>query len=267
MEKPVARKVGQVTTSHTMTVWDRLRSYAEGTTGSFTSQEAISWFHRHSPGQVNDRTVRSHLRGACCNVENRHQFSSREPFLTRVGHGTFRTASEDEIGLWRRGLHQGDRSTVGQDVTVSWGIADIEPEWHSEALVQRTLVSWLERDGWTVIRQADTASGEHGVDVVAERHGVRLGIEVKGYPSKYYARGPKKGQLKPTRPNAQAPKWFAHALVPAMRLRTNEPDTRSVICFPDFPVYRRLYQQTGLSLRVAGIETWVVREDGEVEVL
>src|SRR4051794_6635658 len=80
----------RVTSERALSVWDRLREYAETQTGAFTSQEAISWFRRHVPGQATDSTIRVHTRGASWNVDNRSQFAGREPFLTRVGHGTFR---------------------------------------------------------------------------------------------------------------------------------------------------------------------------------
>lgn len=73
--------------------------------------------------------------------------------------------------------------------------------------------------------------------------------------------------MKTSTPKEQAKKWYAHALVPAMRLRTREPDSLSVTCFPDFPVYRALYADTALSLRAAAIDVWVVSQDGGVERL
>ena len=121
--------------------------------------------------------------------------------------------------------------------------------------------------GWTIVRTANTATRERGIDVVAERAGERAGVEVKGYPSRLHVAGPKKGQLKSSTPANQAPKWFAHALVPAMKLRSREPETRSVICFPDFTTYRNLFEATASSLAAAGIEVWVVTQAGEVEVL
>ena len=52
-----------------------------------------------------------------------------------------------------------------------------------------------------------------------------------------------------------------------MRLRKDKPDWLSVMCFPDFPVYRALYADTALSLRGAAIDVWVVSQDGGVERL
>jgi hypothetical protein len=70
--------------------------------------------------------------------------------------------------------------------------------------------------------------------------------------------------VKTSTPKEQAKKWYAHALVPAMRLRTREPDSLSVMCFPDFPVYRELYAETAVSLLAAGIDVWLVSQDGGV---
>ncbi len=50
-------------------------------------------------------------------------------------------------------------------------------------------------------------------------------------------------------------------------LRTSEPQFESVMCFPDFPVYRSLHAETASSLRAAGIAVWLVTEGGQVERL
>jgi len=208
------------------------------------------------------------MRNASWNVGDRSWASDREPFLTRVNRGVFRRATDDEIEGWRTGHRGSEYDTNGADARVSREAAfpDDAPglEWHTEEHTQALLVEWLKGEGWTVVRAANTATREQGVDVVAERGDERLGIEVKGFPSRYYVVGPKKGLVKPTTPVEQAKKWFCHALVPAMRLRTREPETRSVMCFPDFPVYRRFYEETASSLRAAAIEVWFVNERGEV---
>lgn len=246
-----------------VTVWELLRDYAATQSGPFTSQEALSWFRRHAPDKANERTVRTHIRGASWNVDNRSQFSTKEPFLTKLDRGLFRLAGLEEIECWR--------ATVPAPAIAPMPAAPAEgdpaSEWHTEENTQRLLVEWLSREGWTIVRTANTATREHGLDVVAERESHRLGVEVKGYPSRFYVAGPKKGQVKISTPKEQAKKWYAHALVPAMRLRTHEPASLSVMCFPDFPVYRQLYADTALSLRAAGIDDWFVSQEGEVESL
>lgn len=49
-----------------------------------------------------------------------------------------------------------------------------------------------------------------------------------------------------------------------MRLRSREPDWRSVIALPDFPRYRNLHTETMDSLRAAQIEVWWVHADSTV---
>lgn len=196
-------------------------------------------------------------------MANRSEFSSKEPFLTKLDRGLFRRARPEEIEGWRADV---PAPAVTPLPSVP-AVGDPASEWHTEENTQRLLVEWLAGEGWTIVRTANTAAREHGLDVVAERDGQRLGVEVKGYPSRFYVAGPKKGQVKTSTPKEQAKKWYAHALVPAMRLRMQEPDSLSVMCFPDFPVYRELYADTAVSLRAASIEVWLVSQDGGVERL
>jgi hypothetical protein len=175
----------------------------------------------------------------------------------------FRRARPEEIEGWRADV----RAPAIAPMPAAPAKGDPASEWHTEENTQRLLVEWLAGEGWTIVRTANTATREHGVDVVAEHDGQRLGVEVKGYPSRFYVTGPNRGQVKTSTPKEQGKKWYAHALVPAMRLRTREPDSLSVMCFPDFPVYRELYADTAVSLRAAAIEVWLVSQDGEVEAL
>ena len=47
-----------------------------------------------------------------------------------------------------------------------------------------------------------------------------------------------------------------------MRLRSREPDWRSVVVLPDFPRYRDLYAETAGSLAAAQIDVWWIERDG-----
>ena len=268
-----------------MTVWERLREYAATQSGTFTPQEAISWFRRHASAQANDRTLRTHIRGACWNVRDRSQFSNREPFLARVDRGVFRAATAEEIDRWRRDRRSEDappgtqseiapvvgRATVATtrddgasearqvDATAS------QREWHTEANVQALLVTALATDGWRILSVANTATKEHGIDVIASRDGDTVGIEVKGYPSRTYADPGRTGQQKRTSPSTQAAHWYSQAVLAAMRLRGREPEWRSVIALPDFPRYRTLHSETTGSLTAAAIEVWWVDAQGRVD--
>jgi Holliday junction resolvase-like predicted endonuclease len=221
-----------VNVNESLTVWDRLREYAATQSGPFTSQEALSWFRRHASSQANDRTVRTHIRGACWNVGDRSQFSNKEPFLTRLDRGLFRLATLDEIVDWRRGrgneeVADGERLRVerGTDsgtsgLSTSEEIASKEAslrtrpsasEWHSEANIQSMLVTALATDGWSILSVANTATKEHGIDVIASRDGHTIGIEVKGFPSRAYANPARAGEQKRTSLSTQAGHWYAQA--------------------------------------------------------
>ena len=100
-----------------------------------------------------------------------------------------------------------DRRERGASVARLAGQGDPASEWHTEENTQRLLVEWLAGEGWTIVRTANTATREHGLDVVAERDGQRLGVEVKGYPSRFYVTGPNRGQVKTSTPKEQAKKW------------------------------------------------------------
>lgn len=148
------------------------------------------------------------------------------------------------------------RATLESDATAT------PTEWHTEANVQALLVNSLERSGWTIESQANTATKERGVDVIATRGGQTVGIEVKGFPSTRYADPSRAREVKPTAPSTQAGHWYAQAVLAAMRLRAKHPEWRSAIALPDFTRYRSLWGETQSSLEAAGIEIWWVDESG-----
>lgn len=143
-------------------------------------------------------------------------------------------------------------------------IAAVE-EWHTEARVQAAIVQALLATGWEVLSQANTATKERGIDVVATRDGRRAGIEVKGFPTRTYADPRRQAETKPTQPSTQAGHWYSQAILAAMRLRTRFPDYLSVIALPDFHRYRTLFEETRSSLRAADIHVWWVLQSGDVE--
>lgn len=266
-----------------VTVWERLREYASSQSGSFTSQEAISWFRRHAPAQANERTVRTHLRGACWNVADRSQFAGRDPFLTRIDRGLFRRATTEEVQRWRAETSDpvvvsdsrpNNRTAappapvlspeVAQASAQRAGRATPSEEWHREANVQASVVTALAGDGWRILSVANTATKEHGVDIVASRDADTVGVEVKGFPSRHYADPARAGETKRTMPSTQAGHWYAQAVLAAMRLRQKEPTWSSVIALPDFPRYRDLHRETETSVAAAQIEIWWVTPDGRL---
>lgn len=137
-------------------------------------------------------------------------------------------------------------------------------EWHTEANVQAALVTAMAAEGWRILSVANTATKEHGIDVIASRDGRTVGVEVKGFPSRNYADPARAGEAKRTSPSTQAGHWYSQAVLAAMRLRGKEPAWGSVIALPDFPRYRDLHDETAGSLAAAQIEVWWVAQTGAV---
>ena len=53
-------------------------------------------------------------------------------------------------------------------------------EWHTEANVQASLVTALAADGWRILSVANTATKEHGIDVIASRNRLVIGWRPHG---------------------------------------------------------------------------------------
>ena len=121
--------------------------------------------------------------------------------------------------------------------------------------------------GWQIRSKADTASKQHGIDLHAERHGIHLLVEAKGYPSKAYRDPARAHETKPTTQTSQAQHWFSHALLKAMRLQTKNPEAKIALAFPDFPRYRTLLRETEGGLRKLGIAVLFAFESGRVEAI
>jgi hypothetical protein len=142
-------------------------------------------------------------------------------------------------------------------------VPPVSQEWHTEEAVQAALVTWLASQGYSILSVANTATKQHGVDVIARRE-ITFGFEVKGFPSKGYADPRRADEVKRTSPSTQAGHWYSQAILAAMRLRGREPEWKSCIALPDFPRYRDLYAETSGSLIAAEIAVYFVREDGSV---
>jgi hypothetical protein len=140
-----------------------------------------------------------------------------------------------------------------------------EQEWAWEGSLQSRLATHLATDGWSIIRVADTAQRERGVDIIAERDGRRLLVEVKGWPSRTYARGERAGQPEPTQPTLQATHWFAEGLTTLIR-RSAQPEAHLALGLPDMPRYRTLLAEASWALERLDIKVYLVTADGAVEI-
>lgn len=141
----------------------------------------------------------------------------------------------------------------------------VERAWPWEGVVQSIFVEALREAGWTIQAEANTATKERGVDVLAIRGDRSLGAEVKGFPSVGYADPRRAGERKPTRPSTQAGHWFATALLAAMRLRENLPAKESLMVLPAEDRYRSLAASTRTARAGAGVHVVLVNADGSLE--
>jgi Holliday junction resolvase-like predicted endonuclease len=139
-----------------------------------------------------------------------------------------------------------------------------DEHWTWEGNVQSCVVTYLAGTGWRILSVADTARREQGIDVVAERDGARLLVEVKGWPSTTYARGERAGQPKPTQPSMQAAHWFAEGLTTLIR-RGDAPGVRLALALPDKPRYRTLLSEAAWALERLDLTAYLVSADGTVQ--
>lgn len=134
-----------------------------------------------------------------------------------------------------------------------------------EWTVQSRIVAWLVGESWRIARVADTDSRERGTDIRAERAGVLLHVEVKGYPSTSYADSGRAIEVKPTQPATQARHWFAGAVVKVLQLRQEHPDDQVALALPDVPTYRALIRTIETTVSAMRLSLFFVRDDGSVE--
>lgn len=136
--------------------------------------------------------------------------------------------------------------------------------WHWEGNVQIMLSRSLERQGWRIVRFADTESKETGTDLEVCKESRTILFEVKGYPTTVHDYGARRGEAKSTVPSSQARQWYSHALLKVLMLLDSNPDKEVALCFPDFRTYRGLIEKTRSSLLKLGVSVLLVTSEGEV---
>jgi len=195
---------------------------------------------------------------------NGEWFPARQAFALALGlpHHLVKTRTARTklaaLGFQTRRTSGGSNSDESVDRGSSEGVTrtgsgtrEVPPQGHRvrsdpgrpEADVQASVVTALVGAGWAIRSVANTATKEHGIDIIAERDGQSVGVEVKGFPGLGYADPARADQRKRTRPSTQAGHWFSQVILAAMRLRTKHPDWRSVIALPDHARYRTLHAE------------------------
>lgn len=173
------------------------------------------------------------------------------------------------LGVIRRG--QGTCSVCGGAKTVSVPtdkelpptvVSDhADAAWHWEGHVQAALVAHLRASGWDIKSEANTATKESGVDVVAvDPEGSEWWITVKGYPER------KPG--KTTNPATQARHWFSAAMFDVVRYRTADPTVRLGVALPHpFVTYEGLTAQSTWLRDTAPFAYFLVDQVGGVRIV
>jgi len=216
---------------------------------------------RASGSAYPDATLRTFIVGPMClNSPDNHAVQYGD--LVRVSRGRYRLSKpQDRVATTNPPL-------AGPSDVVKEAEQRLRPEdsrpWFWEGNVQSAIVRHLVEEDWNVTRAADTASRERGIDIIANRHGTDLLVEVKGYPSETYTSGARRGEKKATSQPLHARQSFSHALLAAFLMRSATEESRVAIAFPAFETYRSLAQRTVKALTLARIEIWLVHEDGAI---
>ncbi len=128
--------------------------------------------------------------------------------------------------------------------------------WSWEGNVQVAVVDFLVHEGWSVSRQANTATRERGKDIELEREGTKLWVTVKGFPA---------GTGRASR-TTQARHWFKAALFDVILWREGDLATEIAVALPAMPTYRNLAARTTWFQSAARFSYLWVTEDGVEEL-
>jgi hypothetical protein len=233
----------------------------------FTPIELIEQVRRND-GNYPDSTLRTHTVSWMCANAPANEATGVGEFV-RVGRGLYRINDSISRKTPSSTSTAPTRSTspAPRAEPLAPGSRTTPPEdWYWEGHVQSLVVSHLARTGWSIRRVADTESSEHGHDISADRAGERLLVEVKGYPTSTYARGERRGQTRNAGSlGAQARTYFSNALLSGCVMRSEDRNARIALAFPAKETFSALAQRVGSVLLDAGIEVWLVEEDGTVE--
>lgn len=115
-------------------------------------------------------------------------------------------------------------------------------DWYYEGNVSRAIVDFLKRQEYKIIKDNSEKISEHGEDIIASKDGVKLIVEVKGYPTEFLTNGKNKGQKKRTNPKQQAEHWLSKAIFTLMRSYSKHKGDKMEIAFglPKHPRYNEL---------------------------
>jgi hypothetical protein len=134
-----------------------------------------------------------------------------------------------------------------------------------ESEVVDAVVRYLAASGWSIRAVADARRKERGDDIRAERDGITLVVEAKGYPSHAYADPRRVNEKKRTHPSLQAKHWLSNALLTAMQTLGTRPGTKVAIAMPRTARYDALIAAIEDPLAQLGVGVLLVDPNGGVQ--
>ena len=139
-----------------------------------------------------------------------------------------------------------------------------EEEWYEEMHIAKHIRDYLTNNGYEITRFNEDKM-LHGNDLIAVKNGKELIIEVKGFPSRYYVRGPKAGLPKPTHPNLQAKHWFSDALRALMNAKSVNLDAEIAFGFPECKKYHDFIDKISPLLGRLDCHCYFVDQNGSIK--
>jgi hypothetical protein len=228
---------------------------------AFRTREIVDEVKREHP-EYRDSTVQTYVVSVMC-VDAPVHHANHTDDLRRVDRGLYERVDRME-STSRKSPVTEQREPMASHAPDS---GDAHLEWHWEGNIQAAMVSYLAGEGWGIKSVADTAAREHGVDILADKDGRRIAVEVKGYPSLYYVRGPKQGERKKTPPSIQARVWYSDLLLSMMLLLNEGEHDQVVMCLPAVGTYESLVDRTKQSLECLGVVVVFVDDSDAVSTI
>lgn len=138
-------------------------------------------------------------------------------------------------------------------------------DWFHESNISKTLVDYLFKQGFKIIKDNNNLAAK-GIDIIAEKDGKRELIEVKGYPSIFFANG-KPGIQKTTTPYLQSTHWFDGCLSSTIKNYETTSDVLAM-AFPACARYEELMyvRQAFFADHNMSIKIYFIKEDGSVVI-
>lgn len=148
---------------------------------------------------------------------------------------------------------------------------DHKLDWYYEGNVSTKIVSHLKRNGYDIKKDNSNNVRARGADIIATKNMSKIAIEVKGYPTKYYVQGIKKGQIKKTNPKLQAKHWFSEAILSSIFNYTNpkyKDISKIALGFPKMPRYEELIEKVSKYFvdNQINIPVYLVSKEGEITI-